>query len=102
MSGEPTLAAAVINYGHLATDPDSLKKINGSILGLFGGQDRGIPVDDVQKFAATLKQMGKKVDITAYPNAGHGFENPNNQAGYRAVEAGAKPGSVSSSSWRTP
>ena len=30
---EPDLAATVINYGHLATDPDALKKINASILG---------------------------------------------------------------------
>ena len=28
---EPTLKATVINYGHLATDPDSLKKINANI-----------------------------------------------------------------------
>src|SRR5208282_5805934 len=28
---EPTLAADVINYGHLASDPASLKKINASI-----------------------------------------------------------------------
>src|SRR5579863_697062 len=28
---EPTLAADVINYGHLATDPDAIKKINAPI-----------------------------------------------------------------------
>ncbi|MGC2727794.1 MAG: dienelactone hydrolase family protein, partial [Candidatus Sulfotelmatobacter sp.] len=33
---EPTLAADVINYGHLATDPDAIRKINAPILGLFG------------------------------------------------------------------
>ena len=81
---EPTLAAAVINYGHLATDADSLKKINASLLGIFGGQDRGIPVEDVKKFEQTLKQQGKKVEIVIYPDAGHGFENPNNKTGYRA------------------
>ena len=47
---EPTLAAAVINYGHLATDLDAIKKINAPILGLFGAQfgvgaprDKGVP-----------------------------------------------------------
>src|ERR1700688_611077 len=30
---EPQLAAAVINYGHLITDPSELKKINAPILG---------------------------------------------------------------------
>jgi carboxymethylenebutenolidase len=84
---EPTLAAAVINYGHLATDADSLQKINAAMLGIFGGQDRGIPVEDVKKFEQTLKQQGKKVEIVIYPDAGHAFENPNNKTGYRADDA---------------
>ena len=84
---EPTLRATVINYGHLATAPESLKAINASILGNFGGQDKGITVDDVQKFEQTLKQLGKKVDVKVYPQAGHGFENSNNQSGYRADDA---------------
>jgi carboxymethylenebutenolidase len=81
---EPTLTAAVINYGHLASDSESLKKINASILGLFGGQDRGIPPEDVKKFEQGLKQLGKKVEVVIYPDAGHGFENPNNKTAYRA------------------
>lgn len=80
---EPTLAADVINYGHLATDPDSLKQINAPILGIFGGKDRGIPVDDVKKFEQSLKQRGKKIDVVIYPDAGHAFQNPSNKAGYR-------------------
>src|SRR5256886_7273378 len=40
---EPTLAADVINYGHLATDPAALKKIHAPILGIFGAQDKVIP-----------------------------------------------------------
>jgi carboxymethylenebutenolidase len=84
---DPTLTAAAINYGHLATDPESLKKINATILGIFGGQDRGIAVDDVKKFEQSLKQLGKKVEIVIYPDAGHAFENPNNKAGYRPDDA---------------
>jgi carboxymethylenebutenolidase len=84
---EPTLKAAVINYGHLADDPDDLKKINASILGLFGGQDRGIPVADVKKFEQDLKGLGKNVEVHIYPEAGHAFENPNNTTGYRADDA---------------
>jgi len=84
---EPTLTAAVINYGHLASDPESLKPIHAAMLGIFGGQDQGIPVDDVKKFEQALKQQGKKVEIVIYPNAGHGFENPNNKAGYRPDDA---------------
>jgi carboxymethylenebutenolidase len=84
---EPTLAADVINYGHLATDKDALKKINAPILGLFGGQDQGIPPADVKKFGETLDQLGKKVEVKIYDDAGHAFENPNNKAGYRPADA---------------
>src|SRR6202140_2560826 len=72
---EPTLAADVINYGHLATDPDALQKINAPILGLFGGQDHGITPDDVHKFEQSLKQLGKQIDVKIYGDAGHAFEN---------------------------
>jgi carboxymethylenebutenolidase len=84
---EPTLRADVINYGRLTTDPESIKKINAAILGSFGGQDHGIPANDVRAFEQALKQNGKKVDIVIYPDAGHGFENPNNRDGYRPQDA---------------
>jgi carboxymethylenebutenolidase len=85
---EPGLAAAVINYGHLATEPAEMKKIQAPILGMFGGKDRGIPPDDVKKFQQAMEQLGKKIDVKIYPDAGHGFENPNNKQAYRAEDAG--------------
>jgi carboxymethylenebutenolidase len=84
---EPGLAADVINYGHLATDPAALGKIQAPILGLFGAQDRGISPEDVKKFAAALEKMGKKIDVKIYDDAGHAFENPNNKDGYREADA---------------
>ncbi len=84
---EPQLAAAVINYGHLATEPSELKKIKASILGLFGGQDRGITPDDVKKFQQAMEKLGKKIEVKIYPEAGHAFENPNNKQGYRPDDA---------------
>jgi len=84
---EPRLAADVIHYGRLATDPAALEKISAPILGSFGGQDRGIPPDAVHKFEAAMKQLNKKVDLKIYPDAGHAFENPDNQDGYREADA---------------
>jgi len=84
---DPKLKAAVINYGHLASDDTTLKKINADILGIFGGQDKGIPPADVNKFESQMKGLGKTVDIHIFPDAGHAFENPNNEAGYRADDA---------------
>jgi carboxymethylenebutenolidase len=84
---EPRLAASVINYGHLATERSTLEKIQAPILGLFGGQDRGIPPDSVRAFAQQVQSLGKSVEIKIYPDAGHAFENPNNKAGYREADA---------------
>ncbi len=84
---EPTLAVGIINFGHLATDPEALKKINAPILGLFGAQAHGITPDDVHKFEQALKQLRKKIDVKIYDDAGHAFENPNNNEGYRAADA---------------
>lgn len=84
---QPTLAADVINYGHLATDRDTLKKINAPVLGIFGALDHGITPDDVHKFGAMMDELGKKIEIKIYDDAGHAFENPNNKDGYRAVDA---------------
>src|SRR6185369_11658106 len=38
---EPKLAACVVNYGRLVTDPKTIAKIHAPILGNFGGKDRG-------------------------------------------------------------
>jgi carboxymethylenebutenolidase len=84
---EPKLAADVINYGHLATDPAAISKINAPILGLFGALDRGVTPNDVKAFGAALDKAGKKIEVTIYPDAGHAFENPNNKDGYRAADA---------------
>jgi carboxymethylenebutenolidase len=84
---EPRLAADVVNYGQLVTDPAELKKINGPILGNFGGKDQGIPPEDVKKFQQSLNQLGKANDIKIYPEAGHQFENSTNKPAYRADDA---------------
>lgn len=84
---EPKLAATVINYGALATDPEAISKINAPIIGFFGALDHGITPDDVNQFTASARKAGKKVDVTIYPDAGHAFENPNNKDGYRPIAA---------------
>jgi carboxymethylenebutenolidase len=83
----PALRAVVVNYGALPTDPVSLAKIHAAVLGNFGGQDHGIPPDAVHAFEAAMQALGKPVDAKIYPQAGHAFENSNNQAGYRPADA---------------
>ncbi len=83
----PHLRAVAINYGSLATDKAALSRIHAAILGNFGGEDRGIPPEAVHAFEATMRSLGKPVDIKIYSDAGHAFENPNNKMGYRPADA---------------
>jgi len=80
---EPKLAACIVNYGPLPTDPANIAKINAPVMGNFGADDRGITPASVQTFEAAMKSAGKSVDIKEYDGAGHAFENPNNKDGYR-------------------
>jgi carboxymethylenebutenolidase len=79
---EPRIAATVINYGHLVTDPNTIVKIHAPILGNFGADDSGIPPADVHAFEAALNKAGKTNDIKIYAGARHAFMNPNNKSGY--------------------
>ena len=60
---DPRLAACVINYGRLVTEPDDIAKIHSPILGNFGGQDRGITPDSVRAFEKAVKDAGKSIDV---------------------------------------
>jgi carboxymethylenebutenolidase len=80
---EPHLAACVVNYGALPTDPNDIQQIFAPVLGSFGANDRGITPTDVQGFEKTMRGMNRRVDVKIYDGAGHGFENSTNTAGYR-------------------
>jgi len=80
---QPKLAACVVNYGWLPSDPALVAKIKAPVQGNFGAEDQGIPAKDVRAFEAAMKADGKIVDIKIYEGAGHAFENPNNKEGYR-------------------
>lgn len=80
---EPRLAACVVNYGPMPTDPAGIRKIHAPVLGNFGAEDRGIPPDAVRAFEKSMKADNKKIDIKIYDGAGHAFQNPNNVEGYR-------------------
>jgi carboxymethylenebutenolidase len=84
---QPRLAACVVNYGALPTDPNDLQQIFAPVLGNFGGLDRGITPADVQDFEKTMKGLNRRVDLKSYPDAGHAFENPTNKTGYRPQDA---------------
>jgi carboxymethylenebutenolidase len=81
------LAACVVNYGSLPTDPNDIQQILAPVLGNFGADDKGITPADVQAFEKTMKGLNRRIDVKIYPGAGHAFENPNNTSGYRPEAA---------------
>ena len=68
--------ATVIYYGRLVTDKDELSALEMPIIGFFGSEDGGIPVDSVREFESALNELGKDASIHIYDGADHAFANP--------------------------
>jgi carboxymethylenebutenolidase len=84
--GGRDINAVVMYYGAPITDPAQLTRLSAPVLGLYGGLDRGIPVDSVRAMERTLKAAGRTVSINVYADANHAFANPSGQA-YNAAAA---------------
>jgi carboxymethylenebutenolidase len=74
------LAGAVGFYGRPGLGRDGTPgptaraaELQGPILGLMGGDDPGIPVEDVDAFEAALDATGVENEIVVYPGAPHSF-----------------------------
>lgn len=81
--------AAVIYYGRLVTDPEQLDKLEMPILGIFGAEDEGIPVESVREFQSQLQELGKDATIEIYEGADHAFANPSGERFQAAAAADA-------------
>lgn len=79
--------ATVIYYGFVGNrDAAELRQLKAPVLGLFGAEDKGIPVEDVKKFESGLKALGHTPEIRIYAGAGHAFANSSGTA-YKAEAA---------------
>lgn len=52
---------------------DVAKDLKVPVIGLYGGLDKGIPLDSVQQMQDELKKGKSKSEIVVFPNADHGF-----------------------------
>ena len=73
--GGRELSGAVIFYGQPVIEKERLEALSAPVLGLFGGDDHGIPVSDVRTFEAAARGAGKAVETHVYEGAGHAFFN---------------------------
>jgi carboxymethylenebutenolidase len=77
----PNLKAGVAFYGTLIDKSDAAPKssidlapeVKEPVLGLYGEEDAGIKVEQVQQMEAALKAAGKTAEFHEYPGAPHGF-----------------------------
>ena len=82
----PNVKAGAAWYGRLVPTPNSpvnelqpttpfdhVKEIKVPVLGLYGGLDKGIPLDGVQRMIEELKKYDSRSEIQVFPNADHGF-----------------------------
>ncbi len=78
----PKLKAGVAWYGRLTGKPstlqpnhpiDEVSSLRAPVLGLYGAEDRGIPLDTVEQMPQALQTAGSPSQIVVYPNTPHGF-----------------------------
>jgi carboxymethylenebutenolidase len=76
------LRAGVAWYGRLAGDKSELQpsypldvaaKLRAPVLGLYGSDDTGIPLDTVERMRQAIAAAGGKSRIDVFPGAPHGF-----------------------------
>ncbi len=93
----PKLKAGVAWYGRLVGTAserqplfpiDVVSKLKAPVLGLYAGQDDGIPNESVQQMQAALKAAGSPSRIEVFPGAPHGF-HADYRPTYRAAAAAA-------------
>lgn len=78
----PKINAGVAWYGRLVGDVTPLQPkfpidfattLTVPVLGLYGGKDKGIPLESVEAMRKKLKDGKSGSEITVYPDADHGF-----------------------------
>ncbi|AVF36725.1 dienelactone hydrolase family protein [Rahnella sikkimica] len=91
----PQLKAGVAWYGKLVgnktltnpTNPvDRAAALDAPVLGLYGGQDTGIPLDTVETMRQAIRAANANAEIVVYPEAGHAF-NADYRPSYNAEVA---------------
>ncbi|MDI3514540.1 MAG: carboxymethylenebutenolidase [Rhodocyclaceae bacterium] len=91
----PKLKSGVAWYGRLDGAPsentpkhpiDVADALHAPVLGLYGGQDQGIPLSDVEMMKEALAKAGARSAIHVYADAPHAF-HADYRPSYRKAEA---------------
>jgi carboxymethylenebutenolidase len=80
------LDAAVIYYGS-NPDADQLANVTCPVLGLYGGDDGGIPISTVVELSEALEKNGSPYEVHIYGGAPHAFFNDTRESYREDVSA---------------
>jgi carboxymethylenebutenolidase len=69
----PQIAATGIFYGMADVSVEELKALQGPVLGIFGGADNSIPVEEVRTLEANLNAAGIPNQFSVYEGQPHAF-----------------------------
>jgi carboxymethylenebutenolidase len=69
----PSMAATGIFYGMADTTPEQLAVLRGPVLGIFGGADNSIPLDEVYALEDGLNAAGVPNSFSIYEGQPHAF-----------------------------
>lgn len=104
--------SVVLSQARLGKDLDVVASFHGGLAGLApmkpgavkaevlvftGAADPMVPADQVSTFRKEMEAAGAKLDIVSYPNAKHGFTNPD--AGSFGMDALAYDAAADKASW---
>lgn len=78
---EERLGAVIAFYGSPLT-PEQAAEVNAPLLGLYGSEDGGIPVDSVRTMEDALNEAGITNEIHVYEGAQHAFFNDTRESSY--------------------
>ena len=76
------VGAVVVFYGKAPLDEDTVPSISAPFLGLYGGEDHGIPMEAVNEWDRLMTEHNKPHEIVTYPGAGHAFFNEDRPSVY--------------------
>jgi len=83
----PLAAVCTFYGGGMQQLFDELNKLKSPVLGLFGDEDKSIPVGTVEQFDKLLDDVGVEHEIVVYPNSGHAFFRDEDPSVYKPEAA---------------
>jgi carboxymethylenebutenolidase len=73
LAGTVALYGSPAGRGNLPSATEHAADFECPVLGLYGGADQGIPVEDVAAFGSALEAAGVPHELHVYPGAPHSF-----------------------------